>query len=114
MNYSLVSIALRLSLLSAVVLALPSPDSRNQQNAGNGTTQSIAFDYSPNQAYDPENHFALVNLFKRGCTLPQGGIVCNDGDSCCYDPSNDNNGWCCGAGKLCGTGENEIYCSLST
>ncbi|KAF2016373.1 hypothetical protein BU24DRAFT_200728 [Aaosphaeria arxii CBS 175.79] len=71
------------------------------------------FDYSPNPEYDEKAHYKIVNLFKRGCTLPQGG-VCSDGAACCNNPNASGKGWCCNSGKLCGDGKDETYCMQST
>ncbi|KAF2791058.1 hypothetical protein K505DRAFT_419420 [Melanomma pulvis-pyrius CBS 109.77] len=104
----------------AVPKAIALPAISQPQNAlfeearTNGTIPSSAtFDYGPAPTYNPNDHLALVNIFKRGCTLPQG-IVCYDGNACCNNPANSGDGWCCGSGKICGNGENGAYCGFST
>ncbi|KAF2107396.1 hypothetical protein BDV96DRAFT_589176 [Lophiotrema nucula] len=73
----------------------------------------LALEYDPQPIYYPSEHYVIRNLFKRGCTLPQGG-ECYDGSPCCSDPNNNSNGWCCAARQICGDGIDGAYCGYST
>lgn len=100
------------ALLPNVASAVPKASFESTKTYG-AIPINVAFDYSPAPTYNPQEHLKLVNLFKRGCTLPQG-IVCNDGNACCNDPNDSSNGWCCGSGKICGNGDDGAYCGYST
>ncbi|KAF2728825.1 hypothetical protein EJ04DRAFT_556499 [Polyplosphaeria fusca] len=75
--------------------------------------EQIPLGLRPRPGYNRSEHNPIVNLFKRGCTLPQG-ITCADQDPCCNDPNDNGNGWCCPAGVLCADGVDSTYCAWST
>jgi len=101
-----------LALLPNVAFAVPKAIFESTKTYG-AIPISAAFEYSPAPTYNPQEHLKLVNLFKRGCTLPQGG-TCYDGNACCNNPKDAGDGWCCGEGKICGNGNDGAYCGYST
>jgi hypothetical protein len=65
------------------------------------------------------NEHPFLNIFRRqdpACWTDTAGNTnyCSTNNRCCGDPSNINNGWCCGMDAACGGYSGTDYCTYFT